>query len=115
MNTRRKTKLVHEGGYVAEVEVEVMDSETGWAPYLSLEDAAGRCPKCAPPRRYQSRIQARARILPDPCHRVSASDRMADQVQRFIWNSAGSALLHRPAKLHGCNSSIVLRDCPVKS
>ena len=37
--TRRKTKLVHEGRYVAEVEVEVIDAETGWAPYLSLEDA----------------------------------------------------------------------------
>jgi hypothetical protein len=39
MNTRRKTKLVHEGQYVAEVEVEVLDSDSGWAPYLSLEDA----------------------------------------------------------------------------
>ena len=39
MTTRRKSKLVHEGQYVAEVEVEVFDSESGWAPYLSLEDA----------------------------------------------------------------------------
>jgi len=39
MKTRRKTKLVHEGQYVAEVEVEVLDSGSGWAPYLSLEDA----------------------------------------------------------------------------
>ena len=39
MTTRRKSKLVHEGQYVAEVEIEVLDSESGWAPYLSLEDA----------------------------------------------------------------------------
>jgi len=39
MRTRRHTKLVHEGNYVAEVEVELIDSETGWSPYLSVEDA----------------------------------------------------------------------------
>jgi hypothetical protein len=39
MTTRRKTKLVREGQYVAEVEVELLDTEIGWAPYLSLEDA----------------------------------------------------------------------------
>ncbi|MBI4527857.1 MAG: hypothetical protein HY695_29020 [Deltaproteobacteria bacterium] len=39
MNTRRKTKLVHEGQYVAEVDVEVIETDTGWSPYLSVEDA----------------------------------------------------------------------------
>jgi len=39
MTGRRHTKLVHEGEYVAEVEVELTDSEEGWSPYLSLEDA----------------------------------------------------------------------------
>jgi hypothetical protein len=39
MTSRRQTKLVHEGEYVAEVEVELLDLEEGWAPYLSLEDA----------------------------------------------------------------------------
>lgn len=39
MNKRRKTKLVHEGQYVAEVDVEVIEDETGWSPYLSIEDA----------------------------------------------------------------------------
>ncbi|RMF88617.1 MAG: hypothetical protein D6736_10020 [Nitrospinota bacterium] len=39
MTRRRRTKLVREGEYVAEVTVEVIDTETGWAPYLSLEDA----------------------------------------------------------------------------
>ncbi len=39
MTTRHHTKLVHEGRYVAEVDVELIDSDTGWAPYLSLDDA----------------------------------------------------------------------------
>jgi hypothetical protein len=36
---RRHTKLVHEGPYVAEVEVELIETGEGWSPYLSLEDA----------------------------------------------------------------------------
>lgn len=39
MTTRRQTKLVREGQYVAEVEVELIEADEGWAPYLSLEDA----------------------------------------------------------------------------
>ena len=39
MSTRHHTKLVHEGDYVAEVDVELIDSDTGWSPYLSLDDA----------------------------------------------------------------------------
>ena len=39
MSTRRYTKLVHEGGYVAEVDVDLLYSEEGWSPYLSLDDA----------------------------------------------------------------------------
>ena len=39
MNTRKHTKLIHEGDYVAEVDVQLIDSDTGWSPYLSLEDA----------------------------------------------------------------------------
>ena len=38
MTTRRQIKLVREGQYVAEVEVELIDDREGWAPYLSLED-----------------------------------------------------------------------------
>ena len=33
------TKLVREGQYVAEVEVELIEEPESWAPYLSLEDA----------------------------------------------------------------------------
>jgi len=40
MTKRHHTKLVHEGKYVAEVEIELIDIEEGWAPYLSLDDVA---------------------------------------------------------------------------
>lgn len=40
MTKRHHTKLVHEGRYVAEVEIELIDMEEGWAPYLSLDDVA---------------------------------------------------------------------------
>ncbi len=39
MRTRQQTKLVHEGEYVAEVEVELIYTDEGWSPYLSLDDA----------------------------------------------------------------------------
>ena len=39
MTRRRQTKLVREGAYIAEVEIELIDAEDGWSPYLSLEDA----------------------------------------------------------------------------
>lgn len=39
MNTRRHKKLVYEGKYAAEVEIEIIDSETGWSAYISLDDA----------------------------------------------------------------------------
>lgn len=31
--------MVHEGGYVAEVEVDLISDDHGWSPYLSVEDA----------------------------------------------------------------------------
>jgi len=39
MTHRRRTKFIHEGQYAAEVDVELIESQDGWAPYLSLEDA----------------------------------------------------------------------------
>ena len=39
MRKKRHTKLVHEGQYVAEVKVELIETDEGWSPYLSLEDA----------------------------------------------------------------------------
>ena len=39
MRTRRQRKFLHEGDYVAEVDVELVETDTGWSPYLSLDDA----------------------------------------------------------------------------
>jgi hypothetical protein len=39
MKKRKKSKFVHEGQYVAEVEVALLEDDTGWSPYLSVEDA----------------------------------------------------------------------------
>ena len=39
MKTRRHAKFIHEGGFVAEIEVDLIESEDSWAPYLSLDDA----------------------------------------------------------------------------
>ena len=35
---RKSVKLVHEGKYAAEVEVDLIEDETGWSPYLSIAD-----------------------------------------------------------------------------
>ncbi len=39
MKQRKKSKYVHEGNYVAEIEVTLREDDTGWSPYLSIEDA----------------------------------------------------------------------------
>ena len=39
MTKRSHTKLIHEGQYVAEVDVELLEGENAWSPYLSLDDA----------------------------------------------------------------------------
>lgn len=39
MNKRRHTKLIREGPYAAEVDVELIEADDGWSPYLSLDDA----------------------------------------------------------------------------
>lgn len=39
MVVKKKTKFIHEGRYAAEVEIDLIDDETGWAPYLSVADA----------------------------------------------------------------------------
>jgi hypothetical protein len=39
MRKKRRTKMIQEGGYVAEVDIELIEAEEGWAPYLSLGDA----------------------------------------------------------------------------
>ena len=39
MAQRTKTKYVHEGKYVAEIEVTLIEDDTHWSPYLSMDDA----------------------------------------------------------------------------
>ena len=39
MKKRRARKLVHVGSYADEVEVDLIDADEGWSPYLSVEDA----------------------------------------------------------------------------
>jgi len=39
MHKRKHKKFIVEGKYVAEVEVEIIDSGEGWSPYITLDDA----------------------------------------------------------------------------
>lgn len=39
MTAKKKRKWIHEGPFAAEVDVHLMEDETGWAPYLSVADA----------------------------------------------------------------------------
>ncbi len=39
MSTGKRLKRILEGRYVAEVEIELLEDETSWSPYISLEDA----------------------------------------------------------------------------
>lgn len=36
---RKRTRYIHEGEYVAEVNVELIEADDEWAPYLSVQDA----------------------------------------------------------------------------
>ncbi|TAM44572.1 MAG: hypothetical protein EPN55_10600 [Gammaproteobacteria bacterium] len=38
MNKRHGVRYVHEGKFVAKVDVELLEDETDWSPYLSVED-----------------------------------------------------------------------------
>jgi hypothetical protein len=39
MSKRSKVKYIHQGQYVAEMTVELLEDDTHWSPYLSVEDA----------------------------------------------------------------------------
>ena len=39
MKRQRRIKLVHEGRYIAEVDVELLVTDDEWSPYLSIEEA----------------------------------------------------------------------------
>jgi hypothetical protein len=38
ITTRKRTKIIHEGKYAAEVPVELIEDDTAWSPYLTPED-----------------------------------------------------------------------------
>jgi hypothetical protein len=37
MNTSRTTKLIHEGQYAAEVDVDLIQDDGAWGPYLTVQ------------------------------------------------------------------------------
>jgi len=37
--SRKRVKLIHEGGYAAEVEVELHYGDESWSPTMSMDDA----------------------------------------------------------------------------
>jgi hypothetical protein len=39
MSIKSTKRLVREGDFVAEVAVDLVETESGWTPYLSLDDA----------------------------------------------------------------------------
>lgn len=39
MKNRTHAKLIREGRYIAEVDVELIETDDEWSPYLSLEDS----------------------------------------------------------------------------
>ena len=39
MTTRKRIKYIHEGRYAAEVDVDLLEDEAGWSPYLTVEGA----------------------------------------------------------------------------
>ena len=39
MKKQRRTKLVHEGRYLAEVDIEILVTDDEWSPSLSVQDA----------------------------------------------------------------------------
>jgi hypothetical protein len=39
MSRQRRTKYVHARQYAVAVEIEMIEADGGWSPYLSLEDA----------------------------------------------------------------------------
>jgi hypothetical protein len=59
----RRVKHIYEGKYVAEVDIDLIEDETGWSPYLSVDDACKLDEVRAALRRGDLRAaSARARV-----------------------------------------------------
>ncbi|MDP8238610.1 MAG: hypothetical protein P9X24_05940 [Candidatus Hatepunaea meridiana] len=39
MKKQKRIKFIREGNYAAEVEVELLETDDDWSPYLSIDDA----------------------------------------------------------------------------
>ena len=39
MKKKHSTKYIHEGKYVAEVQIDLLETNDDWSPHLSIEDA----------------------------------------------------------------------------
>ena len=39
LSQRKQTKYIHDGVYVAKIEIELIDSDASWSPTMSLETA----------------------------------------------------------------------------
>jgi hypothetical protein len=39
MTKRNSFEMIREGNYIAEVPVELIEDDTGWSPYLTIEEA----------------------------------------------------------------------------
>lgn len=37
--SRKTIKIIHEGQFAAEIPVQLIEDDTAWSPYLSVEDA----------------------------------------------------------------------------
>jgi hypothetical protein len=36
--SRKSVELIHEGKYAAEVAIQLIEDETGWSPYIAVDD-----------------------------------------------------------------------------
>src|SRR5687768_7752011 len=91
MGKRKRRKLVHEGRYVAEVDVELIEDDTGWSPYLHAgRRVQARWRACsATARRYPCCLNVCSRIRVAP-GRVAVTHNT--RLQRTVirqWRRAG--------------------------
>ncbi|MDJ0578415.1 hypothetical protein [Crocosphaera sp.] len=68
---KTQTKIIHEGEYMAEVEVMMTYSDDEWSPYLSIEDAekldAVRLALCQNDLETASKLAKIYRLTPINC------------------------------------------------
>ena len=65
MSTRKRTKYIHEGSYVAEVDVQRHEDSIGWSPYLTIADAWHRLLLGPPPRGTHEEIRSKLAVRPE--------------------------------------------------